>query len=103
MKEEDFSTWTFHYVITFPKELPGMPFRGQSNAERLRVLKSLADDFAEPRRSALKWMPEDQEIPNDSIKVWVPTQWDNHGGRITLAGDAAHAISFRTAKHSVNC
>ncbi|RFU73368.1 fad nadp-binding domain-containing [Trichoderma arundinaceum] len=92
--KDDYSTWTFHYVITFPKDLPGMPYKGQSNADRLRVLKSFADDFAEPRRSALKWMPEDQEVPNDSIKVWVPSQWDNHGGRVTLAGDAAHAISF---------
>ncbi|KAF2103127.1 FAD/NAD(P)-binding domain-containing protein, partial [Rhizodiscina lignyota] len=92
--KDDYSIWTFHFVITFPKELPGKPFRGQSNANRLSVLRSLADNFAEPRRSALKWMPEDQEVPNDSIRVWVPTEWDNHEGRITLAGDAAHAISF---------
>jgi 2-polyprenyl-6-methoxyphenol hydroxylase-like FAD-dependent oxidoreductase len=72
-----------------------MPYKGQSNADRLRVLKSFADDFAEPRRSALAWMRDDQDVPNDTIKIWVPTPWDNHGGQVTLAGDAAHAISFR--------
>ena len=72
-----------------------MLYKGQSNADRLRVLKSFADDFAEPRRSALAWMPEDQEVPNDTIKIWVPNPWDNHDGQVTLAGDAAHAISFR--------
>jgi len=94
VNKDDYSTWTFHYVITWPKELPGMPYKGQSNADRLRVLKSFADDFAEPRRSALAWMPEDQDVPNDTIKIWVPTPWDNRGGQVTLAGDAAHAISF---------
>ncbi|KIX92470.1 uncharacterized protein Z520_11790 [Fonsecaea multimorphosa CBS 102226] len=92
--KDDYSTWTFHYVITWPKDLPGMPYKGQSNADRLRVLKSFADDFAEPRRSALAWMPEDQDVPNDMIKIWVPIPWDNHAGQVTLAGDAAHAISF---------
>jgi hypothetical protein len=95
LDKDDYSTWTFHYVITWPRELPGMPYKGQSNADRLRVLKSFADDFAEPRRSALAWMRDDQEVPNDTIKIWVPTPWDNHGGQVTLAGDAAHAISFR--------
>lgn len=51
--------------------------------------------MSEPRRSILKWLPDNQEVPFDPIKLWEPTPWDNHGGRITLAGDAAHAISFR--------
>ncbi|KAM0264119.1 hypothetical protein ACHAQJ_000864 [Trichoderma viride] len=92
--KDDYSTWSFHFVITYPKKVTGMPFKGKSNAERVRILKSLADEFAEPRRSALKWLPDDLEVPDDSIKMWSPSPWDNHGGRVTLAGDAAHAISF---------
>ena len=48
-----------------------------------------------PGRSALLWMRDDQDVPNDAIKIWMPTPWDNHGGQVTLAGDAAHSISFR--------
>ncbi|KAL7932551.1 hypothetical protein V8C35DRAFT_307400 [Trichoderma chlorosporum] len=92
--KDDYSTWTFHYVLTYPKKLTGAPLKGKSNAERVAIIKSLANEFAEPRRSALNWLPDDLEIPDDTIKMWSPVPWDNHDGRITLAGDAAHAISF---------
>ncbi len=73
-----------------------MPLQGSGNADRVRVLKSISNDMAEPRRTVLKCMPDDQKVPNDPIRFWIPTPWDNHGGRVTLAGDAAHPISFRT-------
>lgn len=92
--KDDYSTWTFHFVITYPKKLTGTPLKGKSNAERVSILRSLADNFAEPRRSALTWLPDDLEVPDDSIKMWSPEPWDNHDGRVTLAGDAAHAIAF---------
>ncbi|EHK23393.1 uncharacterized protein TRIVIDRAFT_64161 [Trichoderma virens Gv29-8] len=92
--KDDYSTWTFHYVITYPKKLTGTPLKGKSNAERVSILRSLADDFAEPRQSALRWLPDDLEVPDDSVKMWSPVPWDNHDGRVTLAGDAAHAIAF---------
>ncbi|KAL7905580.1 hypothetical protein GGI35DRAFT_483308 [Trichoderma velutinum] len=94
LDKDDYSTWTFHLVLTYPKKLIGTPLKGKSNAERVSILKSLADDLSEPRRSALKWLPDDLEIPDDSIKMWSPVPWDNHDGRVTLAGDAAHAIPF---------
>lgn len=93
--ETDYSKWIFHIALTFPTNFPGAPLKDQSNAERVGALRSLADDMSEPRRSVLKWLPEGQEVPYDPIKVWEPTQWDGHGGRVTLAGDAAHSISFR--------
>jgi hypothetical protein len=77
-----------------------MPYDGQSNADRVHVLKSFAGDFAEPRQLVLLWTREDQDVPNDAIKIWMPTPWDNRGWQVTLAGDAAHAISFRMS-HSM--
>jgi hypothetical protein len=73
-----------------------MPTKDQSNVERANALRTLGDEMSEPRRSILKWLPKDQDVPFDPIKLWEPTQWDNHGGRVTLAGDSSHAISFRT-------
>jgi 2-polyprenyl-6-methoxyphenol hydroxylase-like FAD-dependent oxidoreductase len=93
---DDYSTWTFHIALTFPRGHCGKSLEGLSNAERVRLLKTLADDMAEPRRTILKHLPEDQVVPYDPIRYWVPTPWDNHNGRVTLAGDASHAISFRT-------
>ena len=48
--------------------------------------------MAEPWRTALMAVAEDTVLPCDPIEVWSPFSWDNRGGRITLAGDAAHAI-----------
>ncbi|KAK0755976.1 hypothetical protein N5P37_011529 [Trichoderma harzianum] len=90
----DHSTWTFHIALTFPRGLLGKSLEGLSNSERVRLLKTLADDMTEPRRTILKHLPDDQVVPYDPIRYWVPTPWDNHDGRVTLAGDASHAISF---------
>lgn len=33
-------------------------------------------------------------VPPDVFRVWTnPAKWDNHGGRVTIAGDAAHPMA----------
>lgn len=54
------------------------------------MVKSRMQDQAEPFRSANLWIPDDTPVKFDDIAYWVTIPWDNHGGRITLAGDAAH-------------
>lgn len=54
------------------------------------MVKSRMQDQAEPFRSANLWIPDGTPVTFDDIAYWVTIPWDNHGGRITLAGDAAH-------------
>ena len=63
------------------------------NATRLAQVKQKASSLCEPFRSANLWMPEDTKISYDQISYWVPIPWDTRGGRCTLAGDAAHAMT----------
>lgn len=86
----DPTTWVFqHFPSIWSADEPP-----PTSAGRLAHVKKFAEPFCEPFRSASLWLPDDTYIPNDSIKHWeTPVAWDNHGGRITLAGDAAHAMS----------
>lgn len=123
-------TWTFQLTITWPpehspdKEDPEPP-------HTLKDLRALTRDWASPKREAIEWL-EDSEvtvtdgffgkngehtttagaddddpwrlvIPSDRVSVWVPVPWDNHGGRTTLAGDAAHAMTFHRGQGLNNC
>ncbi|KAH8587040.1 monooxygenase [Bisporella sp. PMI_857] len=36
---------------------------------------------------------DDTKITYDKMAYWVPIPWDNHDGRVTLAGDAAHPMT----------
>ena len=37
-------------------------------------------------------LKDDEVVPVDAGAQFSPYHWDNRGGRITLAGDAAHAM-----------
>lgn len=63
-----------------------------SSGERLAAIKKVSQDFAEPFRSAVIWIPEDTTVHTDSMSYWVPVSWDDHSGRVTLCGDAAHPL-----------
>lgn len=68
--------------------------QAMSNRERVAFLQNEAQTLIEPYKSALLWLREDTPIPMDMCTIWkdmVP--WENSDGRITLAGDAAHAMS----------
>lgn len=65
-------------------------------AEGLAELKEIAQSLAEPWRSSILWIPEHTEIPEPSnVAYWPTVEWDNKGGLITLAGDAAHPLPPR--------
>jgi len=38
-------------------------------------------------------MPDDTRVTYDRIGYWIPIPWDNHSGRSTLCGDAAHPMT----------
>lgn len=124
-------TWSFQITLTWPPELsPDKENREPPHS--LRDLQELTRDWASPKREALKWLGDadvlvtdgffgrngehtttagvnvDEDpwrvvIPSDRVSVWIPVPWDNHSGRTTLVGDAAHAMTFHRGQGLNNC
>ncbi|KAL1968340.1 hypothetical protein VTN77DRAFT_1869 [Rasamsonia byssochlamydoides] len=94
-------TWTFFFYISWPCSLEEQDkTAGWTNAQRLKQIRSFGKQFSDPWRSACEW------IEDDNYPVWYMGltdfdpgaeghRWDNHGGRVTLAGDAAHAMTYQ--------
>ena len=89
---EDPTTWVFQNYIgwwgpPYAKDL-------QDPKARMDFYRSFASEFCEPFRTALlKPTDGDVAVPIFPGNQWAPTMpWDNYGGKVTLAGDAAHSM-----------
>jgi 2-polyprenyl-6-methoxyphenol hydroxylase-like FAD-dependent oxidoreductase len=91
---DDPLTWRFQFALSFvtPSGSKWEP-EWDSSAGRVAELKKRASEFAEPFRSAILWLPDNQDISFDRIVDWVTIPWDSRCGKITLAGDAAHPMA----------
>ncbi|KAF6825163.1 FAD-binding domain containing protein [Colletotrichum plurivorum] len=63
-----------------------------SGPEAVEYAKGNMQGLCEPFRSAMEWTPEGSPCYVDEMKYWLPSAWNTHGGRVTLAGDAAHPM-----------
>ena len=74
------------------KVAPPIP---ETSPERLALMKRLVDGWAEPMRSIITDLPDDQHVREIGILEWLPGKgiWNTRGGRVTIAGDAAHPMS----------
>ncbi|KAH8683224.1 hypothetical protein BGZ60DRAFT_399688 [Tricladium varicosporioides] len=102
--------WTFFFYISWPSTLQQQDEEAArfGNRERLAQVKELAKRYTEPWRSAFEWIPEDQPAWYFALTAWDPSvpehQWDNNNGRVTLAGDAAHPMTYQRGQglnHSI--
>jgi 2-polyprenyl-6-methoxyphenol hydroxylase-like FAD-dependent oxidoreductase len=89
---DDISKKTFQMVATWPGVLT--PEENASSATRLAVLKNRVGKYAAPFGNFVQWLPDSTVIHPDRIAIWEPLPVDHHGGLVTLAGDAAHNITF---------
>lgn len=94
-EERDPSTWVFqHFLTEWDERQPSLA--PPTSEARLARFKELASNYCEPFRSAAAWVKDNTFIAHGRIKHWPnPTLWDNHRGRVTLAGDAAHPMAPR--------
>ncbi|PTU17907.1 hypothetical protein P175DRAFT_0445558 [Aspergillus ochraceoroseus IBT 24754] len=102
-------TWTFFFYISWysPREEQEQT-ANWTNAQRLKQVKEFATAYTEPWKSAFEWLSDDHEVWYMSLTDFDPGakghRWDNHDGRVTLAGDAAHAMTYQRGQglnHSV--
>lgn len=68
-------------------------------------MKQRASSYAEPFRSVVMDIPNDLDITTPLRLADFPCrEWDNQGGRVTLAGDSAHAMTMyrgEAANHGI--
>ena len=84
--------WLFQNIISWVGQPRSKDFANRE--EILEFWREKATMFAEPWRSVGTALPDDLPIGIDRTTVWRPTiDWSQSlGGRVTLAGDAAHAM-----------
>lgn len=92
---KDLSTWTVTWIKIWRRgNFPEPP--AKSGPEAIAYIKSTTQDVADPLKSQINWTPDDDEsraaLFIDEMRTWVPVPWETHGGRVTLAGDAAHPM-----------
>lgn len=83
----DASTWTTFWTKIWSGQ--PMDLKGE---EALTYIKENTTPLRDVFQSAIDWTPEQSSVFIDEMKYWVPVPWQNHTGRVTLAGDAAHPM-----------
>ncbi|KAI1375253.1 FAD/NAD(P)-binding domain-containing protein [Hypoxylon crocopeplum] len=104
--------WEFATYISWPssiEEQAAEAAAGMGVRERLAQSKEKSKAFAEPLRNCYEWMPDDlDKVYYGGNANWDPSlpehEWDNHGGLVTLVGDAAHPMTYHRGQglnHSI--
>src|SRR6266699_683365 len=83
----DKSTWTTFWA----KIWRGEPVKLQGE-DAFNYIRETTKGQLDPFQSAIEWTPKESPCYIDEMRYWVPIPFDNHSGRVTLAGDAAHPM-----------
>lgn len=87
--------YTVQFTVSWAfKDPSGKDDVPRGSCARLENMKQRASHFAEPFRSAILAVPGDTPVIEIKLGDWPCLEWDNRGGRVTLAGDAAHAMTM---------
>lgn len=84
---EDKSTWTTFWVKIWRGSSTNLP-----KNDAINYIKESTKGLCEPFQSLIDWTPAGSPCYMDEMKYWVPVPFNNHSGRVTLAGDAAHPM-----------
>lgn len=85
-------TWLFQNILSWVGAPRAEDFPDQ--ASRLEFWKEKAKSFADPWKTVGENLGDDLKFGVDRTTVWRPIDWSNSkfAGKVTLAGDAAHAM-----------
>ncbi|KAI1063668.1 hypothetical protein LB506_005545 [Fusarium annulatum] len=90
-------------MISWPMKTPEDEVKA-TDAERLAYMKQRATEFNPVLRDTVQRIPEGSEVIEIVLQDWPCPPWDNRNGRVTLAGDAAHAMTMyrgEAANHGI--
>jgi len=94
-------SWIFYILATWPQE--GRNEAGSADQNMVDELRKRGTDWADPFKSAVEWIPTGTQAKAVPFKIWGATSgWNNHNGRVTLAGDAAHSMTFHRGQGANN-
>ncbi|KIX09766.1 uncharacterized protein Z518_00847 [Rhinocladiella mackenziei CBS 650.93] len=94
-------SWIYYILATWPKQEQIGDVSGDENM--VDELRRRMDGWTDPYKSAVEWAPKDVKAKAVPFKIWAPSSnWDNHGGRVTLSGDAAHSMTFHRGQGANN-
>ncbi|KAK0645170.1 FAD-dependent monooxygenase cctM [Lasiodiplodia hormozganensis] len=93
--DADPTTWKFQIFMGLPSD---MKPQDDSPTKRIELVKKFGKTFVEPFCLATEWMSEDTYISPDKYGTWETKRWDHKGGRVILAGDAAHSMTAHRAQ-----
>jgi 2-polyprenyl-6-methoxyphenol hydroxylase-like FAD-dependent oxidoreductase len=65
-----------------------------SNEGKLAKMKKLAEVFESRLKAAVQNIPDGTDILEIKMADWPCLEWPNSGGKVTLVGDAAHAMTM---------
>ena len=65
-----------------------------SNNDKIAKMKRMASNFEPRLRKVIQEIPEDSEALEIKLQDWPTRDWKSPGGRVTLIGDAAHAMTM---------
>jgi 2-polyprenyl-6-methoxyphenol hydroxylase-like FAD-dependent oxidoreductase len=103
-------SWVFFFYISWPCSLEEQDkTRNWTNEQRLKQAKEFAKEYADPWKSAYEWLADDHPVWYAEMSDWDPGaedhRWNNYEGRVTLAGDAAHTMTYQRGQglnHSIS-
>ncbi|KAG5998193.1 hypothetical protein E4U52_001341 [Claviceps spartinae] len=84
---KDLSTWTTFWTKLCRGVLVNL---GGRNA--LEYIKDCTPPLRDVFQSSIDWTPAGSRVHINEMYYWMPQRWNNIGGRVTLAGDAAHLM-----------
>lgn len=88
---EDVASWTLSWIKLWRKDRLPEPVATRG-PEALAWVKATSGDLIEPFRGTIMGTREEEGCFVDEMRTWTPVGWDTRGGRVTLAGDAAHPM-----------
>lgn len=90
-------------ILSWPAKQPSDEIPA-SNAARLQQMREKADGFAPVFHRAVHLVTEETPVVELQLADWLCEDWDNRNGTVTLAGDAAHAMTMyrgEAANHGI--
>lgn len=75
-----------------------------SNEEKLKKMKEMSSTFETRLSTAIQRIPDDTEIMEIRLADWPCLHWPSSDGKVTLIGDAAHAMTMyrgEAANHGI--